>query len=151
MVIAVRLRHMGCIDENRKMFDSISFATSDARDSYATCSYFLRAPPPPPPPPTTVPRNKWWRHQMEIFSALLGLSAGNSPVVGGFPTQRPVTWSFYAFFDLRLKKWLSTQTRRWWFETPSRQLWHHCNDLHLTCVDAGFYLGHLCSKESRYQ
>ena len=36
----------------------------------------------------------WWRHQMETFSALLVLCAGNSPVTGEFPTQRPVTRSF---------------------------------------------------------
>ena len=35
----------------------------------------------------------WWRHQMETFSALLAICAGNSPVPGEFPTQRPVTWS----------------------------------------------------------
>ena len=33
----------------------------------------------------------WWRHQMETFSALLAICAGNSPVHGEFPTQRPVT------------------------------------------------------------
>ena len=36
----------------------------------------------------------WWRHQMETFSALLALCAGNSPVTGEFPSQRPVTRSF---------------------------------------------------------
>ena len=36
----------------------------------------------------------WWRHQMETFSALLAICAGNSPVPGEFPTQRPVTRSF---------------------------------------------------------
>ena len=46
----------------------------------------------------------WWRHQMEIFSALLALYAGNSPVNGEFPAQRPVTRSFNVFFDLRLNK-----------------------------------------------
>ena len=46
----------------------------------------------------------WWRHQMETFSALLALSVGNSPVPGEFPSQRPVTRSFDAFFDLRLHK-----------------------------------------------
>ena len=34
---------------------------------------------------------------MEIFSALLALCAGNSPVPDGFPTQRPVTRSFNVF------------------------------------------------------
>ena len=38
-----------------------------------------------------------------------------------------VTQGFDAFFDLRLNKWLSKQSRRWWFETPSRSLWRHCN------------------------
>ena len=71
----------------------------------------------------------WWRHQMETFSALLALCEGNSPVTGEFPSQRPVTRSFDVFFDLRLYKWLSKQSRRRWFETPSRSLWRHCNDL----------------------
>ena len=37
---------------------------------------------------------------MKIFSALLVICAGNSPVTGEFPTQRPVTRSFDVFFDL---------------------------------------------------
>ena len=36
----------------------------------------------------------WWRHHMETFSALLALCAGNSPVTGDFPTQRPVMRNF---------------------------------------------------------
>ena len=44
----------------------------------------------------------WWRHQMETFSTLLVTCAGNSPVPGKFPAQRPVTRSFTVFFDLRL-------------------------------------------------
>ena len=35
---------------------------------------------------------------------------------------------WYFFFDLRLNKRLRKQSRRRWFETPSRSLWHHCND-----------------------
>ena len=69
----------------------------------------------------------WWRHQMETFSALLAICAGNSPVPGEFPAQRPVTRSFHVFFDLRLNKSLSKQTWGWWFETLSRRLWGHCN------------------------
>ena len=38
---------------------------------------------------------------METVSALLAIWAGNSPVTGDFPTQRPVTQSFDVFFDLR--------------------------------------------------
>ena len=46
---------------------------------------------------------------METFSALLAICAGNSPVPGEFPTQRPVTRSFDVFFDLRPNKRLSKQ------------------------------------------
>ena len=70
----------------------------------------------------------WWRHQMEIFSALLSICAGNSPVPGEFPAQRPVTWSFDVFFDLRVNKRLSKQSWGWWFETLSWSLWRHCNE-----------------------
>ena len=40
----------------------------------------------------------WWRHQMETFSALLDLCARNSPVIGEFPSLKPVTRSFSVFF-----------------------------------------------------
>ena len=55
-----------------------------------------------------------WRHQMETFSALLALCAGNPPVIGGFPAQRPVTRGFDVFFGLRMS-WIS------------RSLWRYCN------------------------
>ena len=58
-----------------------------------------------------------------LFSALLAICAGNSPVTGEFPAQRPVTRSFDIYFDLRLNKRLSKKWRCWWFETPAR----HCN------------------------
>ena len=48
-----------------------------------------------------------WRHQMEKFSVLLAICAGNSPVPGEFPAQRPVTRSFDVFFDLHPNKRLS--------------------------------------------
>ena len=69
----------------------------------------------------------WWRHQMETFSTLLAMCAGNSPVPGEFPAQRPVTRSFDVCFDLRLNKRLSKQSRGWWLETQSRPLWRHSN------------------------
>ena len=53
-----------------------------------------------------------------------------SPVPGEFPTQRPVTRSSDVFFDLCLNKQLSKQSRGWWFETLSRPLLHHRNDIH---------------------
>ena len=72
-------------------------------------------------------KQSWWRHQMESFSALLALCAGNSPVTGEFPSQRPVMWSFDVFFNLHPNKQLSKQSWDWWFETPSLSLWRHCN------------------------
>ena len=70
----------------------------------------------------------WWLHQMETFSALLAICAGNSPVLGEFPVQRLVTRSFDVFFDLHPNKGLSKQSRGWWFETPSCPLWRHRNE-----------------------
>ena len=52
----------------------------------------------------------WWSHHMETFSALLPFCAGNSPVTGEFPSQRPVTRSFDDLFDLRLNKQTVEQT-----------------------------------------
>ena len=66
----------------------------------------------------------WWRHQIETFSALLAICAGNSPVPGEFPAVTP---SFHVFFELCLNKPLSKQSWRWWFETLSHPLWRHCN------------------------
>ena len=80
----------------------------------------------------------WWRHHMETFAALLVLCAGNSPVTGEFPTQRPVTRSFDVFFDLCLNKRLSKQSLGWWFRMPSHPLWRNCNawkkKTHLSCM-----------------
>ena len=69
----------------------------------------------------------WWRHQMETFSALLAICAGNSLVTCEFSRQRPVTRSFDVLFDLRLNKRLNKQSWGWRSETPLRSLWLHCN------------------------
>ena len=66
---------------------------------------------------------------MEIFSALLAICLGNSPVSAEFPAQRPATRSFDVFFDMCLNKRLSKQSRGWWFETLYHPLWRHCNDV----------------------
>ena len=88
----------------------------------------------------------WWRHQMETFSALLAICAGNSPVHGEFPTQRPVTRSFDVYFDLRPNKWLSKQSWGWWFETLSCSLWRHRNDYSMSPLHHCGY----CSKSYRH-
>ena len=74
----------------------------------------------------------WWRHQMETFSALLALCAGNSPDAGEFPAQRPVTRSFDVFFYLRLSKRLVNNREAGDAIGPiltlSGPFWRHCND-----------------------
>ena len=99
----------------------------------------------------------WWRHQTETFSALLALCAGNSPVTGDFPTQRPVTPSFDVFFGLRLKKRLSKQSWGWWFETPSRSLWCPCNvdaregDWVSHYTHTRIHAGRVCPQQAAFQ
>ena len=69
----------------------------------------------------------WWRHQMEPFSALLAICAGNSPVSGEFPAKMPVTRSFDIFFDLRMNERLSKHSWGSWLETTLRPLWCQSN------------------------
>ena len=64
---------------------------------------------------------------METFSALLAICAGNSPVPGEFPAQRPGTRSFDVFFDLCQNKWLSKQSSGWWFDRA------HCDVILMQC------------------
>ena len=58
----------------------------------------------------------WRHHQMVTFSALLVLCEGNPMVTGGFPSQRPVTWSFGVFFDLCVDMWCNTNMRHWYYD-----------------------------------
>ena len=83
--------------------------------------------------------NSWWRHQIETFSALMAPCEGSSPVTVEFPLQRPVARSYDVFVDLRLNKRLSWQSRRRWFETPSRPLWRHCNIGYQRSLQGLFY------------
>ena len=79
---------------------------------------------------------------MKTFSALLAICAGNSPVPGEFPTQRPVTRSFDVYFDLHPNKRLSKQSWGWWFGTLSLHydvivmyaIWWHTHGLILAPV-----------------
>ena len=71
----------------------------------------------------------WWRQQMETSSALLALFEGNHKAQWHGAL---VCWFFY----LRLNRRLSKQSRRVWFETPSRSLWRHCNVLIGHAVDS---------------
>ena len=64
---------------------------------------------------------------MEIFSALLALCEGISPVTCEFPSQWPVTRRCDVLFDLHPNKRLGKQLRHRWFETPSHSLWREYN------------------------
>ena len=56
------------------------------------------------------PPSLWWRHQMETFSALLAICAGNSPVTGGFPAQRPVTRALmFSFICAWINSWVNNR------------------------------------------
>ena len=94
----------------------------------------------------------WWRHQMVAFSGLLALCTGNSLVTSEFPAQRPVTRSFDVFFDLRLNKRLNKHSWGWWFETPSRPLWRHCNENQRNSNDVFFLFcfahGYFCMQQA---
>ena len=59
---------------------------------------------------------KWW-------TVFMTSSNGESP------SQRPVTRSFDMFFDLRLNKRMSKQSRHRWFETPLWSSLRHCDVL----------------------
>ena len=59
-----------------------------------------------------------------IFSALLAICVGNSTFTGEFTKASDALW---CFLGLLLEKWLSKHAWGYWFETPSRPLWRHCN------------------------
>ena len=53
----------------------------------------------------------WWRHQMELFSALLAICAGNSPVTGDFPHTKD-QWRGAMMFSLNyawINGWVNTR------------------------------------------
>ena len=91
----------------------------------------------------------WWRHQMETFSASLAIWVWNSSVTGELPAQRSVTRSYDAFFDLRLNKRLSKESWGWWFETPSRPVWLHCNTVYVPVYVQPLWSRHSADYEVR--
>ena len=60
-----------------------------------------------------------WKHFPRNW--FIGRSPVNSPYKGHW------RGALMFFFYLRLNKRLGKQSRRRWFETPSRPLWRHCN------------------------
>ena len=79
---------------------------------------------------------------METFSALLAICAGNSPVTGEFPAQRPVTRSLmFSLIFARINGWANN---------------HEASDLrrhlaHYNVIVMQFWLGSLNFTESLYQ
>ena len=53
----------------------------------------------------------------------------------------------WCFFDLRMSKRLSEHSRGWWFETPSRPLWRHCNGYPVSIICSYTYL---CRQTNSY-
>ena len=74
----------------------------------------------------------------ENISVLMAICARNPPVIGEYPSQRPLTRRFAVFFDLCLNKRLGEQWWGWWFETPLHPLWRHCNVRHL--IPGNYYM-----------
>ena len=95
------------------------------------------------------PQLKWWHfaHMMtssngnSIFR-VTGLCAGNSPVTGEFPAQRPVAQSFAVFFDLRLNNgWVSNREagdlrrhRAHYDVIVMAMMWAHRHDIHAVAL-----------------
>ena len=79
-----------------------------------------------PLPPLVSFATTWntWRHQMEEFSALLVLCAGNSQITGEFPHKGQ--WRRTLMFSL-ICAWIRLSKPPWlrWFETPLCSLWRH--------------------------
>ena len=67
-----------------------------------------------------------WKHFPRNWPFVRGIH--RSRWIPHTKTQRPVTRSFYVFFDLRLNKRLSKKPRGWWLETLSCSLWRQGND-----------------------
>ena len=52
----------------------------------------------------------WWCRQMKTFSALLAFCAGNQPVPGEFPAQRPVTRTLmFSLICARINGWVNNR------------------------------------------
>ena len=68
-------------------------------------------------------RASWWCHQMEGFSALLAVCAGDSPVTGEFPSQGPVARSLDVFIDGH--SYIMYQGQTCWCSAFARSWWRH--------------------------
>ena len=91
---------------------------------------------------------------METFSALLALCVGNSPVIGEFPSQRPVTRGFDGFFDLRLNR--RSSNNRESGDLRRHRAHYNVNVMKtrlvygVTMTNAGYRLGNWFTKDKPY-
>ena len=85
----------------------------------------------------------WWRHQMETFSALLAICAGNSPVPDEFTAQRPVTRSFDFFICTSINGIVNNR------EAGDLRRHRAHYDVTNTKFAASNYLNNHCFKQSR--
>ena len=79
----------------------------------------------------------WRRHQIETFSTLLTLCAGNSPVTLNSPHKGQRGGALEFSLICALNKRLSRQSWGCSFETPPCSSWRHCDVTHST-------YGHVC-------
>ena len=71
-------------------------------------------------------QKSWWRHQMGTFPRYCPFVRGiQRSLVNSL--HKGQSRNFDVFFDLRLNKWLSKQSRGWLFEMPSCSLWRCYN------------------------
>ena len=78
--------------------------------------------------------DKWWRHQMESFSALLALCAGNSSVTGEFPNKGQWPGALMFSFICAWKiTWVNNREagdlRRHCAHCEVKAMKHHCGEL----------------------
>ena len=56
------------------------------------------------------------------------------------PRTKASDAELYVFVDLRLIKRLSKQSWGWWFETQSRTLWRHCNEVDVMTTNDNWWV-----------
>ena len=80
--------------------------------------------------PVDSPHEGHAMHGLDIVTLMLfngNIFRVTGPFWGKYTLTKASDAELYVFFDLRLNKRLSKQSRRRWFETPLRPLWRHCN------------------------
>ena len=63
------------------------------------------------------------RSSFRVTGPLCGEFTGHRSI----PLTKTSDVELWCFLSSVLNKWLSKQSLGWWFETPSRSLWRHCN------------------------